>query len=454
MGLFVHGGMAAMLGAGKKDVSMLMSYVATDKLLRVGGRLAFVITQTVFKTAGAGQGFRRFQVGELGGPVGVEHVDDMVDLSPFVGAANRTAMFTWKKGARTRYPVTYTLWQRTRRAAISADSPLDLVREVTRTLPLAAAPVSGADSTSAWLSTALELVEPLRRLGESGTPAYEAHAGVYSGLNGVYWVSREGPPDAQGRIPITNLHDVGRTQLPLRHGRVEEALLHPLIRGADVRRWSVAPSAHILFVQDPVRRQGIAERVMLDQYPGGLEYLAQFEDVLGRRRGLRAVLRRNDAPFWSMLGVGEYSMAEHKVVWKDQAADFTAAVVSGGDPVPLPNHKVILIACRNEEEAHYLCGTLNSTPVRLFVASYAVETQISTHTVKYIHIPCMDEANEIHVAVASASRAAHAAVSDGRDPPEDAVDRAAAALWGLDERDVAAMRSFLDKLRKRDLTIA
>ena len=64
-GLFVHGGMEAMLGSGKKDVSMLMSYVVSEKLLEKNGRLGFVITQTVFKTAGAGQGFRRFRVGDL-----------------------------------------------------------------------------------------------------------------------------------------------------------------------------------------------------------------------------------------------------------------------------------------------------------------------------------------------------------------------------------------------------
>lgn len=103
-GLFVHGGMAAMLGAGKKDVAMLMSYVATDKLLEENGRLAFVITQTVFKTAGAGQGFRRFRVGETGPHIHVDQVDDLVDLNPFVGATNRTALVTWTRDRRTRYP--------------------------------------------------------------------------------------------------------------------------------------------------------------------------------------------------------------------------------------------------------------------------------------------------------------------------------------------------------------
>ena len=64
-GLFPHSGMDTILGKGKKDISMLMSYVAMDNYLRERGRLGFVITQSVFKTAGAGQGFRRFQLGAV-----------------------------------------------------------------------------------------------------------------------------------------------------------------------------------------------------------------------------------------------------------------------------------------------------------------------------------------------------------------------------------------------------
>ena len=61
-GLFSLKGHAARLGGGKKDLSMLFAYVASDNYLKPGGKLGFVITQTVFKTKGAGDGFRRFQL--------------------------------------------------------------------------------------------------------------------------------------------------------------------------------------------------------------------------------------------------------------------------------------------------------------------------------------------------------------------------------------------------------
>ncbi|GAI50733.1 unnamed protein product, partial [marine sediment metagenome] len=90
-GLFPHGGMDTILGKGKKDISMLMTYVAMDKYLKKGGKLGFLITQSVFKTAGAGQGFRRFRLGS-GEHIQVQHVDDMVELQPFEGASNRTSV--------------------------------------------------------------------------------------------------------------------------------------------------------------------------------------------------------------------------------------------------------------------------------------------------------------------------------------------------------------------------
>lgn len=457
-GLFVHGGMAAMLGAGKKDVAMLMSYVVTDKLLREGGRLGFVITETVFKTAGAGQGFRRFRIGDAGPAVKVEEVHDMIDLKPFVGATNRTALMVWQRDKTTRYPVSYTVWQRTKSGtSVPVTATPEDLRAATRQLELVAAPVRANDKTSAWLTAPRRVMPALRKLAETGEPAYSAHAGVYSGANGVYWLSVDGSADAHGRLPVSNLHDVGKTSVAKRYGRVERDLVHPLIRGSDVSRWHAASSFHILLVQDPVTRSGISEATMKERYPGALEFLSLFEAELRARRGLRAVLQAKDkargGPFWSVMGVGDYTLARHKVVWKDIATDFAAAVVSPQDPPCLPVHTVMQVACESADEAHYLCGMLNSAAARAFVTAY-VATHISTHTVQMIHVPLFQPKNRVHRAVAEASKAAHAAVAASEEPDEDAVDRAAAKLWGLTGSELDQMRAFLAQLQKRDLADA
>ena len=65
-GLFSLKGFEARLGAGKKDLSMLFTYAAADFYLKPGGTLAFLITQEVFKSKAAGEGFRRFRLGGRG----------------------------------------------------------------------------------------------------------------------------------------------------------------------------------------------------------------------------------------------------------------------------------------------------------------------------------------------------------------------------------------------------
>ncbi len=459
-GLFVHGGMAAMLGAGKKDVAMLMSYTVTERLLRDGGRLGFVITETVFKTSGAGQGFRRFKVGDFGPDVKVTHVDEMIDLKPFEGASNRTALMTWTRGQRTRYPVGYTIWQRTERRGIPRNATDEEVDAKTRSLELVASPVSAEDPTSPWITAPRKLVPALRKVAAVGEPAYEAHEGVNSGgANGIYWLSIDGTPDSRGRVPVTNLHEVGKKKIPKQYGRIEAGLLHPLVRGTDVQRWQAQTWNHLLFVQDPEVRKGFDETTMRKRYPGAHEFLAHFETTLRARAAYRRYHTRSsgtsgvDAPYWSMFDVGGYTLAPHRVVWKDIAVDFAAAVMPKGDPIPLPAHTVILVACDSDDEAHYVCGLLNSTPARTLIAAY-VATHISTHTTKVVHVPGFDPTDKGHLRILKASRAAHVAVAAGEEPDQNAVDGVAARLWGLDDDEVEGMRKFLAQLTKRDLAAA
>ena len=110
-GLFSLSGNAARHGGGKKDLSMLMLYAAADRYLKPRGRLGMVITQTLFQTKGAGDGFRRFRLGHDGPPLRVLRVDDMVALRPFGDASNWTSTIVLEKGAATEYPVPYFKWE-------------------------------------------------------------------------------------------------------------------------------------------------------------------------------------------------------------------------------------------------------------------------------------------------------------------------------------------------------
>ena len=109
-GLFSLSASQARHGGGKKDLAMLMLYRGADRYLKPLGRLGMVVTQTLFQTKGAGDGFRRFRLGTEGDWLRVDRVDDLVALKPFPGAASRTSTIVLTKGVKTEYPVPYVQW--------------------------------------------------------------------------------------------------------------------------------------------------------------------------------------------------------------------------------------------------------------------------------------------------------------------------------------------------------
>src|SRR5208337_949091 len=390
-GLFPHAGMDTILGKGKKDISMLMAYEVCDSLLKPGGRLGFVITQSVLKTSGSGQGFRRFEL-PGGDWLTVRHVDDLVDLQPFEAATNRTAVIVLERGTHITYPVPYTIWQRTVKGKrVGYDSTLSEVWSVTRRLNYFAEPVDSKDKTSAWLTTRRKALRAIRKM--AGKADYEAHEGVNSGGgNAIYWLTRI-KERSDGTVLVQNLTEGAKRKVEQIQAVLEPDLVYPLVRGRDVRRWKAAPSAEILLVQDVHARRGMDEGVLQANYPKTWAYLKRFEDDLRGRAAFKRFFTRTQkgrvvetGPFYSMFNAGEYTLAPWKVVWKYIASEFTCAVLAPpeqkGKKICIPDHRLIAVECPNREEAHYVAGALNSLCSRLFTRAYMIETQLSTHVLE------------------------------------------------------------------------
>lgn len=455
-GLFSLKGHAARLGGGKKDFSMLFAYASADSYLKEKGKLGFVITQTVFKSRGAGDGFRRFRLGS-GSPVRVLAVDDMTDLKPFEGAANRTAMFVFEKGQPTQYPVEYWLWQR-RGRSIPYDTPLEEAQRLTQRHRLAAQPIETAKPSSPWLTVPAGAVIAAQKT--SGKSAYKAWAGSCTWLNGVYWVNIvERRPD--GLLTIKNVGEVGKIKVPTNIHPLEPDLLYPLLRGRDVGRWSAKPSAYIILAQDPKTRAGYPESGMKVHLPETFRYFKQFEKLLRQRSGYRKYFDPKEDAFYSMYNVGPYTLARYKVVWREQG--FMTAVIGGGQvagrkkPI-VPDHKLMLVEFVRWNGAHYLCAVLNSCVCRAVVKGYVVETQTSVHVLEHIAIPEFDAQEPVHARLSKLSERAHELAARMAEDPkdeeakrelakvEDQVDHAAAELWGITEAELQEIRNALEIL--------
>ena len=109
-------GFQTILGGAKYDLSMLMTYVSADRYLKRGGKLGFLVSQSLFKTSGAGQGFRRFRLPD-NVAIGPLLAQDLVQVKPFEGASNRTALAVFRKGSKTSYPVSLSRLQTSKKRA-------------------------------------------------------------------------------------------------------------------------------------------------------------------------------------------------------------------------------------------------------------------------------------------------------------------------------------------------
>jgi hypothetical protein len=196
-------------------------------------------------------------------------------------------------------------------------------------------------------------------------------------------------------------------------------------------------------------------------------YLKRFEKPLRERSVFKRYFTRKNkktgkvietGPFYSMFNVGDYTFAPWKVVWREQSAWFTVAVIGPQDgEVVVPDHKLMLVGCYGEQEAHYLAAMLSSSPVLLAVWAYAISIQQTTHILNNINVPDFDTDHTTHIRLAFLSQRAHelapqayagdkTAQAELRQAEEE-VDRAAAALWGLSEQELADVKASLQELK-------
>lgn len=433
-GLFSLSAAAARHGGGKKDLSMLVVYVAADRYLRHGGRLAMVLTQTLLQTKGAGDGFRKFRLGDEGEWLNVLRVDDLVARKPFDDAANWTCTLALEKGEPTAYPVAYVKWPK---AGTAAEDAAQRVYQ--------AEPIEQTRVNSPWFLRPAGLVAKLDAL--VGPSDYTARLGANSGgANSVYWVR---PIERRGEfITMENLAEAGRGKIERVACEVEAAALYPLVRWGDVAPFRAVPSAAILMSQDAASRAGIPLEVMQARYPRALEYLTRFKPLLSQRAAYRRY--QAEGPFWSMYNVGPYTFAPTKVVWRRMDRRIRAAVVEpiddpllGVRPV-VPQETCVFIDVESSDEAHYLCALLNSSVVNFLATAHSVSggkgfgapSILDSLRIRRFNKRCAE-----HGELADLSRLSHQHSAQGAMAAETTrqINRVAAACWGLSGGELAVI---------------
>ena len=274
-GLFSLRGFEARLGSGEKDLSQLFVYACIDNYLGRGGRLGFLITQTVFKAKGQAEGFRRFRLGLMGDLFAILGVNDFSNLKPFEGASNLTVSFVAEKGKATKYPVPYTVWTQNKRERTSSlEQSLDEVAALCHRARQQASPVDKVKRNSQWQTASKAAGQALTQM--TGASSYKAKIGARTDPYGVFQV-KVLKQISKNLVLVENCADAGKTELDRVQMPIETDLLFPLIRGRDVGTWSVSPEVYVLMVQDPVARSAIPEKNLEIALSKGVRIPASFQ---------------------------------------------------------------------------------------------------------------------------------------------------------------------------------
>lgn len=453
-GLFTLSGSAARLGGGKKDMSMLMTQVAAEEYLRPHGRLTFLITQTVFQTSGAGDGFRQFNTGAR--DLAVRSVDDLANFKPFDDAANWTAIVSLDRDAKTQYPVEYRLWNRLPGQRVDRRASLADAYDVTQRVSLMARPVKAGKVTSPWLIGRQDALEAAR--GLAGQSEYAAKAGVTVWLDGVFQLevtSRR----ADGLVTVRNFADVGKTALAQVEDAIEPDLLFPYVPWASLGRWSAMPDRYLLIPQDPATRAPYPLEVMMQRWPRTLAYLRRFEEQLKARSGYRRYFTAAD-PFYAIYNVSAETLATNKVAWRTMGSAMQAATLSpmtaseGIEAKPTVfKNTVIYLPVDDEDEGDYLAALLNSTWANYLLRACNVrggKSAFSTNVLGTLAIPEFNRRSGVARELAGLGKRAKQEAAESEHEllaaTEVMIDEAAARLWSIGKRQQAAIHASLSAI--------
>lgn len=127
-----------------------------------------------------------------------------------------------------------------------------------------------------------------------------------------------------------------------------------------------------------------------------------------------------------------------------------AAVVGSADSFvgtkPVLPFEAMMIPFDDEEEAHFVCGCLNSVVAQLIVVG-SIVLHPDTHVLKRVRVPKFEQGNPVQTRIASVARSCQEAVAADRlgelDTLEAELNLACGRIWGVPRQEVEEIANCL-----------
>jgi hypothetical protein len=404
LNLLPHRGVETRLGHVNDDISVPFVWVCIHRYLDSEGQASFVLKRDITKGP-AGRLLRTQRVNER--PVAVRHIHDFNRLRPFSdGVDVDAAVYTLKADIDPGFPVAVDSWQAASgQPSFTAAGAMreTLTREQTGVRPV------DDDPASSWVRDDAE-----RRA--LGTCEHDIRHGVKDDARAVYSIDRSQVDE-------------------LEHDHV-----YPYIDSKHVVKYGLFGHDLRLVPMRTANEDNEAE--LRETCPRTYRYLTSNRQPLDDRSS--AWLERG--PFYTVFGLGEYTWAPYKVVWCRLGFKPAFAVVSTvgdedvGEKMVVPGDHFMFIPTDNRDEAHFLCGLLNSSIYLKSMVGVAGggKSGLSKAVVDKLELPAYTE-TEDSKRIAELSVAAHEIVPEHTDVSkreynDRTIEELAAVQARLDDR--------------------
>lgn len=385
----------------KEDISVLLTYVVIDNYLTDGGKIGFLVKESLFKSIKQGEGFRKFKIIPKNIDLKVLRVDDLTNIKPFKDAVTRTAVIYVEKGNETCYPVDYVVWvPLTKINSFDLNKQLSLSEFISFNT-LKARPSVKSVINSGWITESEDEMNFSKYT--LGCNELIARTGVFTGgANGVYWLRIDA--EQNENVLVSNITERAKNKMKKVQLEVEKDYVFPLLTGNELNFWSYSYSKYILCPHTSETKMYPIDARVLAKYPLMERYFTGFRKELENRKGFTSMDKPiHEQFFYTLQRVGSYTFARYKVCWRYICKNFTPAVVEYandnylGEKNIIGNEKVISIAFENRDEAYYTCAVISSTPYRKTIENYMIGTQITPSIINRLKIPQFDSQNEQHL---------------------------------------------------------
>ena len=366
------------------NICALISNVAAQNWLTEDGILAFLMPQTILfqKTY---DGFRRL-IQDGGKQLFFQKIVDWTKAGhPFAPVQHR--FFTYYIGkSKQDYSIgiPVEILKKSSKQSLALFNKTECFDKISNIFDISRSTLIQATSSSTSFSFIDEDSDSLAFQMIAGKPDYVCRQGIEFYPQEIFLLEYAPHlPSFNGCVGVSTFQTKkSKYKIPRQSHLLETKFLRPVIKGKDISKFHVSPSqllAPFTYTNDNMRAP-IAFNELRKQSRKLANYLSSFKNILDIQTeyNKKIIGKKHDTEFYSIARVGTYSFAEYFVALRDNTK-WGAAVVSsietpwGERKTPVFQKHAVTISQNSkgryitEDEAHYICGILNSNIVERYI---------------------------------------------------------------------------------------